>query len=925
MTPQQWQRVKQVLEAAWERDVAGRAALLEETCGDDPELRSRIEALLAADEKAVEFLATPVVEVARAVTATVSSDPDADRCGEDSLLPGTRVGRFSIEGLIGKGGMGVVYRAVRQDDFRMQVAIKLLKRGTDTEAALSRFRAERQILARLEHPNIARLLDGGATESGLPYLVMEHVQGTPLLQYAASLSVRQRLELFRPVCSAVQFAHRNLIVHRDIKPGNILVTPEGVPKLLDFGIAKLLDPSSDGATLQLTAAGVRLMTPDYASPEQVRGEPVTTATDVYSLGTVLYELLTGCKAHHVEACSPQAIEQEICRHEPRKPSAVASDLDPDLDNIVLMAMRKEPHRRYPSVEQFSEDIRLYLEGRPVRARKDTARYRAVKFLRRNRAGVAVAALALAGVATAVSAVERQARRAEQRFGQVRKLANTVLFDLHPEIESLAGSTRAREMLVRTSLGYLDSLAAEAGGDPALQLELAAAYEKIGDVQGNPLFANLGHPKEALESYRKALAIAGKSGTSWQVLEIIARSHYKMGCVYNWALGRVADAEQNMREAIPIADSIPGKTGQPAYRVRFEAHGFLGDMETYRDAAGAFETLRQSLDIGREWAGAHPGTETSYFLAVAMSRLGVASQETGNLSAALEFFQNALRLIEQLLQVDPGNGVWKRERDATYDRLSWVTGHPQYPNLGDRQAAAGWAQKLVNDAETLQAADAANVRARFELGEATAALASTLRESDPTRAGQLYRRSLAMSDAVLAADPDDAETAYWQSFNRVGYAWVLRRLEKRSEALAELQKAATRLDRLAGENPEDARVAEYLGLTLYTRAALRIELHDLDGARQDLDRSRSLLEPLFRANPRQLTRLRDLANCYQSFGDLSASRAEWIPARAWYQKSLELWDRWKQLGASSIYDRERRDLANRRVAEAAGNIKRSPVR
>jgi serine/threonine-protein kinase len=197
---------------------------------------------------------------------------------------------------------------------------------------------------------------------------MEHVEGMPLLQYAELLSTRQRLDLFRPVCAAVQYAHRNLIVHRDIKPGNILVTPEGIPKLLDFGIAKLLDPSADGVTMPLTAAGARLMTPDYASPEQVRGEPVTTATDIYSLGAVLYELLTGQRAHNIETYSPDAIEKEICNHEPKRPSAVAKRLDQDLDNIVLMALRKEPQRRYPSVEQFSEDIRLYLEGRPVRAR-----------------------------------------------------------------------------------------------------------------------------------------------------------------------------------------------------------------------------------------------------------------------------------------------------------------------------------------------------------------------------------------------------------------------------------------------------------------------------------------------------------------------------------------------------------------------------
>lgn len=260
----------------------------------------------------------------------------------------------------------------------------------------------------------------------------------------------------------------------------------------------------------------------------------------------------------------------------------------------------------------------------------------------------------------------------------------------------------------------------------------------------------------------------------------------------------------------------------------------------------------------------------------------------------------------------------------YDRLGWVTGHPQYPNLGDRKAAASWARKLVGDPEKLHVADPADVRAKFQLGEATAALASITRESDPNGSERLYRLSLAMSDAVLAANPDDAETGYWQSFNRVGYAWVLRKLGKRNEALAELRKAAETLERLAARNPEDARVAGYLGLTLHTRAAQRIELNDRDGARQDLEQSLSLLEPLYRANPRQLTSLRDLADCYQVFGDLHASRSEWKPAQAWYRKSLELWEQWKQLGSSSIYDRERHDVAARRVANAARNIAGSAI-
>ncbi|MCU1236950.1 MAG: Serine/threonine protein kinase [Candidatus Solibacter sp.] len=359
--------MKEVLQASWERDPCERAAFLEEA-SVDPALRSRVEALLASDDNIGEFLAAPAIDLANVQAAGASGESLTRYPAEDSLLTGTRVGCYSISGVIAKGGMGAVYRAVHENDGRTPVAIKLLKPGNDTEAALTRFGAERQILARLQHPNIARLLDAGATETGVPYFVMEHVEGMPLLQYAAPLFISHRLKLFRSVCSAVEYAHRNGIVHCDIKPANVLVTPEGIPKLLDFGIAKLLGPAADDAMLTSTAAGLRLMTPDYASPEQVRGEPVTTATDVYSLGAVLYELLTGQQVHHVETYSSQAIEREVCTHEPNKPSAVAGNLDPDLDNIVLRALRLQPQRRYPSVEQFSEDIRLFLEGRPVRER-----------------------------------------------------------------------------------------------------------------------------------------------------------------------------------------------------------------------------------------------------------------------------------------------------------------------------------------------------------------------------------------------------------------------------------------------------------------------------------------------------------------------------------------------------------------------------
>ncbi len=909
MGDERWRQIEGLFHEAADLAPGERAAFLDRACTGDQELRREVESLLALDAPQDGFLKAAVAQAAEQLPAA----PD-----EGGELTGKRIGRYSITSLIGKGGMGIIYRAVRDDEFRMEVALKLLKRGTDTEAALSRFRTERHILAALQHPNIARLLDGGATESGLPYFVMEYVDGRPLLEYSASLSIRQRLELFRTVCAAVQYAHQNLVVHRDLKPGNILVTADGAPKLLDFGIAKLLEPESAGSNMTLTATGARLLTPDYASPEQVRGEPVTTATDVYSLGVVLYELLTGQRPYEIETCSPGAIERVICQEEPKRPSALDQHLDRDLDNIVLLALRKEPQRRYASVEQFSEDIRRHLEGRPVRARKDTVGYRANRFIRRNKLGVAVAAVAVIGMLTGVMAVNRQARRAEYRFRQVRKLANTVLFDLNTEIESLAGSTKARELLVKTSLEYLDSLTAEAGTDPALQLELAAAYEKVGDVLGNPKFSNLGRPAASLESYDKALAIARKLGSSRPALEILARSYSKMGAVQYWGLGRSSEARENLRRAVSIADSIPAKTGEPAYRVRAEAYGFLGDIDELLDTEQASEPLRRSLDIAREWVDAQPSSEGRYFLAVAMGRWADVLRQTGDLSQALENGLGAIRILEQLLKEQPENAVWGRERGLCWEIMGVVSGHPQHFNLEDRKAAAGWFQKFVDVFERLLAADPNNLRARFDLSEATAELAAVHRESDPNRAGQLYRRSLALSSSFLSANPQDTDALYWQAFNRVGFAWVLRRLDKPSEALAELQRAVEMLAGLAKRSPNDVGFRQLLGVALHTLAVHRLATGDAAGAERDLHRSLELLEPLYRENPRKLTLLRDLADCYQGFGDLSARRSNWKQAQVWYQKSLDLWERWKQVGASSVYDRQRRDHAASLVVQASKN-------
>jgi serine/threonine protein kinase len=540
MNPERWQRVKQLLDQAIALADSERSSFLDRECGNDAELRCEVDSLLASHQEAgTGFLNKPALDLKSAVP------PAPARAGR-------RIGVYQILEEIGRGGMGEVYRAVRADGhFTKEVAVKLVRGGFDTAFVLERFRTERQILATLDHPNIARLLDGGTTEDGIPYLVMELIEGARIDSYCDEhkLSITQRLQLFRQVCAAVHYAHQRLVIHRDIKPSNILVTKEGAPKLLDFGIAKILDPTAgDGGETTLG----RPMTPEYASPEQIRGEAITTASDVYSLGVVLYQLLTGRSPYPGDTRSPHELARAVCETDPGRPSTAVLKpqtvrtgdrvehvtplevsrpregspaklqrrLAGDLDNIVLMALRKEPERRYASVEQFGEDIRRHLEALPVAATKGSWNYRAGKFVTRHKVSVAATAVVLLVLAAGVGATVRAARiarqqaeiasaeraRAERRFNDVRKLANSLIFEIHDSIQSLPGATPSRKLLLDRAVEYLDKLSQDASGDVDLQRELAWGYQRLAAVQGDTSQSNLGQVSAAEISNRKAMAL-----------------------------------------------------------------------------------------------------------------------------------------------------------------------------------------------------------------------------------------------------------------------------------------------------------------------------------------------------------------------------------------------------------------------------------
>jgi len=601
------------------------------------------------------------------------------------LKSGERLGDYKIISLIGEGGMGEVYLA-GDTKLGRKVAIKLLKLGFGTANFVRHFHQEERILAGLTHPNIAQLYGGDLTSKGLPYFAMEYVEGARLDDYCREkqLSITERLALFCKICAAVSYAHHRLVIHRDLKPANIRVTVEGEPKLLDFGIAKLLDPTTSEIEQTMTFAAV--MTPDYASPEQVRGETMMTASDVYSLGVVLYELLTGQKPYKIDSRTPVNVARAVTEQEPTKPStAIARISDPqstirnprllrgDLDNIVLKALRKEPERRYASVDQLSEDIRRHLEGRPVIARKDTLGYRTSKFVARNKIAVAAAALVIlsliGGIATTgwqAHRANQQRARAERRFNEVRQLANSLLFELHGAIENLPGSTAARELLVKRASEYLDSLAQEAENDVSLQRELASAYVKVGNVQGNPNNANLGDTAGALQSYRRAQQITDQILTGnpmdSEASRFLAVIQEKMSDVQG-VMGNLTAAVNSAYKSLVIFKSLAeaDPTNVRAQRSLGISYIKVGDVlgnsnfPNAGDEAGAMTNYQASLAVWQALDQANPNnSDIRSWLGLIHERIGSIFEQQGRIDVALESYRESQTIREALAKENPQN-------------------------------------------------------------------------------------------------------------------------------------------------------------------------------------------------------------------------------------------------------------------------------
>ena len=741
MSPDRWQRLEEVFAAVADLPSDEQRRYLDANCDSDPELRQEVEELLQADT------GKPLQAVVSAAASNLAKDQDA----VDPLI-GTFLGPYRIVALLGRGGMGAVYRAIREDDqFSKQVAVKVIPRLLAGPDAIARFRAERQILANLEHPNIARLLDGG-TSQGAPYLVMEFVEGgVPITQYVSEhfLSLNDRLALIRSVCAAVQYAHSNLIVHRDLKPANILIAADGSVKLLDFGIAKILEPTPSDS--QPTAG--QMITPDFASPEQIRGETVTTSTDVYSLGIVVYEVLTGERPYRASGQSPGEMERIICHTEPRRPSDVDGTppklrrkLAGDLDNIVLMAIRKDPARRYRSAEHLSEDIRRHLDGMPVRARPDTIAYRAGKFMRRNvwpiAAGFLIASSLIAGTVVSV----RQARAARNRFDQLRGFARTMLVDLHGQLADIPGTSRARQALTEHVSDYLKKIVANnAEDDEELATEIAATYLRLSELQGTTPDA-LG----SLDMGRKLLERKRARGSAAPAdLLMLARLRLRMGNTFS-DLSRPVEATEHLLAATSLAVDVGKEGGLEPIKIRARADWRLARIHRVQYRLDDAERHARAALAACVSAHAPDDREIDEIRAGTQFVLGGVLRRQGKWDESLRVYLEALADDKRRLALNPGSAQLQRDLARAHsivaDLLSQIPGQEAATRTHVREAIAR--------GEKLAALDPHDKTAQSELAQYLSLGGEALTQpKDREEVERYLRRALPIFQTLLHGEPD----------------------------------------------------------------------------------------------------------------------------------------------------------------------------
>jgi len=812
MNPAEWQRLKAILQTALDLPDSERPDYLDRACAGDADLRREIEAYLRYENApGAAFGITAWRETEEAAIA----DPD-------------RAGPYRILRRIGEGGMGVVYLAERDDDtYRQQVAVKVMKAGSLDAHLVRRFRNERQILAELNHAYIARMIDGGTTAAGQLYYAMEYVEGQPVTDYCnlRRHGIRERVGLFSKICMAVVDAHRKLIVHGDLKPANILVAGDGNPKVVDFGLAMVFR-EEDGRNT--SNASTLIMTPGYASPEQIAGRRPTAAVDVYSLGVLLCELLTGYSPYALEGKTPFEACRAALEDDPQAPSAIlkarkanpaipimARQLKGDLDSIVLKALRKEPEQRYGSVEELREEIERYLAGLPVRASNGARLYRFRKIVRRRRWAFAAAAVVAIGAAAATSVIWWQGRLAERRFNDVRELAHAVIFEVHDSVQDLPGSTAARKLLVERALQYLRKLEADGGVRRDLQLELAAAYLKIGEVQSDNAVSSLGDTSGALTSLKDAhrllSAALPASPLDSRVLEMLLDVDLKL-----------ADVEEQRGDASGMAAA------------RLEAARFAGTLsqihpESRRFQASVAHIQASGLSSGGDWNAALPAWKA----AAGADRLALDQEPAddrlrGNLAesydgvadackqlkqwdCAISYYRQACAIRRDELASAPANTRFAMLLAYHLIDLSWVEhmAGMQAQAIADEDRAFQLQRKIADE-------DPQNLMARLETAKTMVTRGLIYRDNGETPAAiASLSEAIRLFEALIERDPRNQSTLFhlaWSSAE-LGAIYRNRALAQRrpADARPDWREAAASFERSKGYLDSLQMSGRFLGI------------------------------------------------------------------------------------------------------------------
>jgi serine/threonine protein kinase len=875
-------RVEEIFHAVADLSSQARARFFAEHT-IDAATQKEVEALVAFDAHASKSLEREIGQVAERAIARL--DPKDVLCGP-----------FKLGKLLGRGGMGAVYLAERVDgEVKQQVAIKLLRPGADDPQLRRRFLAERQILASLSHPQIARLLDAGHREDGQPYLVMEYVKGEPIDVYTTHMSVRQKLKLFLKVCSAVSYLHRNLVVHRDLKPSNILVTAEGEPKLLDFGLAKMLDLTTDS-----TVTSMRMLTPDYASPEQVLGGLVTTATDIYSLGAVLYKLLTEESPHKFESDSVGAIATAVSVGKIVPPSKLAPVIKSDLEMIVIKALRREPQERYATIDQFAEDLENFLESRPIRARKGDTWYRTRVYMRRHWLPVTAAMLAIAGLSTSLFLANRERVIAQQRFLDVRKLSNK-LFDIDLEASKIAGSAKVRQLIVDTSIEYLQRLSSDAHRSPELDLELGSAYYRVARVQGLPNQTNLGQVDQA----EKSLAIAEKLVDSVLAAQpsnriaILRKAQIVHGRV---GLFTIKNRLKEAQELIPVLDQLL-KTFNAVAADATEQSSILGLYGTAADEysrAGKFEDAIRMTRRGEELArlfGKPLYLGTLHYIE------GEAYRRQGNLEEALAVMSESVKVL------NPNGGNAPQSQMMGYImsliRLGRIFGDERGLSLGRSDEASATLQNAFDVADEYVHKDPNDQMSRARLALAALDLAKIVHHSDPRRALNIYDHLV----AHMGENKVNPGFRRYEVSALAGSSYPLRMLGRTAEARARIDLAFEKLRQLHDYPVRKIEPSSPVDETLCALA-------DYETAKGNVAKAveiyKGLLDRILEWPPHPDVNLEDacdLSRVYAALASLYRREGEHAAASTMDAQRSQLWQRWDAKLPHNTYIRGQLKTAN----------------